>query len=39
MLLADSIGVYYDSADTGSTATINADDPNNEEYIRKILQE
>lgn len=38
MLLADSISVYYDSIDDNSTP-INADDPNNEEYIRKMFEE
>ena len=38
MLLADSISVYYDSIDDNSTP-INADDPVNEDLIKKMFEE
>ena len=39
MLMADSISVYYDSIEEDSSLIINADDPSNEELIKKIFEE
>ena len=39
MLLADSISVYYDSPGEDSSITINADDPANEDLIKKMFEE
>lgn len=39
MLLADSISVYYDSPSEESSIPINADDPDNEELIKKMFEE